>query len=308
MPDLASLETLVAVARSGSLNAAATELGISQQAVSTRMRALETRLGVSLLNRSPTGTTLTEAGTIVTEWAARLLALAGEFDTGLAALRHERRRELRIAASLTIAEHLLPRWLVSFAADTTGGEPPKVSFTATNTERACDMVRAGDVELGFVEGPAVAAGVRSRVVAQDCLTLVVPPTHPWARRRRPVTAAELAVTPLVTRELGSGTRLVLDHALAHALGEHTVRPQPVLELSTTAAVRSAVIAGAGPAVLSDLSVRDDVGSRLVAVDVVGVDLRRSLRAVWLGGNRPEAGAARDFLTHVANSGVRARHR
>ncbi|MGW0039888.1 LysR family transcriptional regulator [Gordonia sp. NPDC003376] len=308
MPDLASLETLVAVARTGSLNAAATELGISQQAVSTRMRALETRLGVSLLNRSPTGTTLTEAGTIVTEWAARLLALAGEFDTGLAALRQERRRELRIAASLTIAEHLLPRWLVSFAADTAGGEPPKVSFTATNTEHACDMVRAGDVELGFVEGPTVAAGVRSRVVAQDFLTLVVPPAHPWARRRRPVTAAELAVTPLVTRELGSGTRLVLDRALAHALGEHTVRPQPVLELSTTAAVRSAVIAGAGPAVLSDLSVRDDVGSRLVAVDVVGVDLRRSLRAVWLGGNRPEAGAARDFLTHVANSGVRARRR
>ncbi len=306
MPDLPSLETLLAVVTTGSLNAAAGELGITQQAVSARMRALEATLGISLLTRSPTGTAPTEAGILVSEWADRLLGLASEFDAGLAALRRERRDELRLAASLTVAEHLLPQWLVSFGQSVE--HAPKVSFTATNSEHACELVRSGDVELGFVEGPQVAPGVRSRVVAHDTLVLVVPPAHPWARRRTAVSADELAHTPLVTRESGSGTRLFLDTMLAGALHPDAVRAQPVLELSTTAAVRSAVIAGAGPAVVSDLSVRDDLGRRLIAVPVSGLDLRRALRAVWIGGDEPRAGAARDFLTHVTRSAGRPRHR
>ncbi|WP_020170131.1 LysR family transcriptional regulator [Gordonia polyisoprenivorans] len=302
MPDLPSLETLLAVVTTGSLNAAAGELGITQQAVSARMRALEATLGISLLTRSPTGTAPTEAGILVSEWADRLLGLASEFDAGLAALRRERRDELRLAASLTVAEHLLPQWLVSFGQSVE--HAPKVSFTATNSEHACELVRAGDVELGFVEGPQVAPGVRSRVVAHDTLLLVVPPEHPWARRRTAVSSDELARTPLVTRESGSGTRLFLDTMLAGAHEPDVARAQPVLELSTTAAVRSAVIAGAGPAVVSDLSVRDDLGRRLIAVPVSGLDLRRALRAVWIGGDEPRAGAARDFLTHVTRSAGR----
>ncbi|MBE7191107.1 LysR family transcriptional regulator [Gordonia polyisoprenivorans] len=302
MPDLPSLETLLAVVTTGSLNAAAGELGITQQAVSARMRALEATLGISLLTRSPTGTAPTEAGILVSEWADRLLGLASEFDAGLAALRRERRDELRLAASLTVAEHLLPQWLVSFGQSVE--HAPKVSFTATNSEHACELVRAGDVELGFVEGPQVAPGVRSRVVAHDTLVLVVPPGHPWTRRRTAVSADELARTPLVTRESGSGTRLFLDTMLAAAHDPDMSRAQPVLELSTTAAVRSAVIAGAGPAVVSDLSVRDDLGRRLIAVPVSGLDLRRALRAVWIGGDEPRAGAARDFLTHVTRSAGR----
>ena len=73
----------------------------------------------------------------------------------------------------------------------------------------------------------------------------------------------------------------------------------MLELSSTSAVRSAVSAGAGPAVLSSLAVQDDLAAgRLVAVAVEGLDLRRSLRAVWPAGQRP-AGPARDLLAIAA---------
>jgi DNA-binding transcriptional LysR family regulator len=72
-----------------------------------------------------------------------------------------------------------------------------------------------------------------------------------------------------------------------------------LALSTTAAVRSAVLAGAGPAVLSELTVAEDIAARRLArVPVTGVDLRRSLRAIWAGGRLPPSGAARDLLAHV----------
>lgn len=297
MPDLASLQTLVTVVRTGSLNAAAGELGLSQQAASERMKALETRLGVILLTRSPNGTRPTEAGAVVVEWAERLLAAAAEFDTGVAALRGERRQRLQIAASLTVAEHLLPRWLVTFAGSRDDG--PQVSFVAANSERVCDLVKSGEAELGFIEGPRVAPGVRDGIVAFDDLVLVAPPQHRWARRTDPVPAAELAATALVTRESGSGTRAFFEAALDQALGAHRTVTPPALELSTTAAVRSAVLAGAGPAVLSRLSVRDDLGGRLTEVPIAAdLDLRRPLRAVWLSGTRPPAGAAREFFDHI----------
>lgn len=299
MPDLASLETLQAVVGTGSLNAAAAELGLTQQAVSARIRSMEAQLGVALLTRTPQGSVPTQSGRLVAEWADRLLTLAGEFDAGLAALRLERRDRLRLAASLTVAEHLLPRWLVSFAAN--HEHAPKVSFTAANSDHVFDLVRAGDVELGFVEGSRVPTGLRSRTIARDELVLVVAPDHPWARLRRPVDATELARTPLVTREEGSGTREFFERALTRTLGPTRTVVPPALELSTTASVRAAVIAGAGPAVLSNLSVADDIGRRLVHVPILDLDLARPLRAVWTAGAQPGAGAAREFLAHIGQN-------
>lgn len=110
---------------------------------------------------------------------------------------------------------------------------------------------------------------------------------------------ELAATPVVTREQGSGTREFLAAALKGAAGAEQVRP--ALELSSAAAVCAAVLADAGPAVLSRLAVADDLQlGRLRTVDVTGLDLRRALRAVWLGARTPPAGAARDLLSHITS--------
>ena len=226
--------------------------------------------------------------------------VATEVDAGIAALRDDSRRRLRISASLTVAEQLLPGWLVSLrlAATARGSTPPDVVLTTTNSDTVPEHVQRGTAELGFVEGPRVPRTVRSRVVGHDVLTLVVPPDHPWARRTRPVPAATLAGTPLVAREPGSGTRDALRSALVAALGTDAVTAAPALELSTSAGVRQAVRAGAGPAVLSELAVADDVAAgRLHAVPIDGVDLRRTLRAVWLGARTPPAGAVRDLLGH-----------
>ena len=78
VPDLAALEMLLAVASTGSLNAASRQLGITQQAVSARVRSVESRAGVALIARTARGSTLTPEGVVVAERAARLLAVAGE--------------------------------------------------------------------------------------------------------------------------------------------------------------------------------------------------------------------------------------
>jgi DNA-binding transcriptional LysR family regulator len=205
-----------------------------------------------------------------------------------------------VSASLTIAEQLLPGWLVSLQdeAGHRGEPPPEIVLTAANSDTVTALVRAAMADLGFVEGPASPAGLGSRVIGHDELAVVVRPDHPWARRRTPLSPGELAAARIVSREEGSGTRDVLTAALSEALGLQ-VSVTVALALSTTAAVRSAVLAGAGPAVLSELTVAEDIAARRLArVPVTGVDLRRSLRAIWAGGRLPPSGAARDLLAHV----------
>ncbi|MBF6048666.1 LysR family transcriptional regulator [Streptomyces sp. NRRL B-1677] len=288
VPDLAALELLLAVARLGSLGRAARETGISQPAASGRIRGMERMLGVALVERSPRGSTLTDAGVLVTDWARRVVEAAEAFDAGAEALRGRRDSRLRVAASMTIAEYLLPGWLVALRARRPG---TAVSLLAGNSAAVAERLRAGEADLGFVEGIALPAGLSGAVVARDRLVVVTAPAHPWARRRAPLDAGELAVTPLILRERGSGTRQVLDAALA----AHGGLAEPLLELASTTAVKAAVVGGAGPSVLSELAIGEELASgRLVEIPVGDLDLHRALRAVWPTGHRP-TGPARDLL-------------
>ncbi|KLO25804.1 LysR family transcriptional regulator [Mycolicibacter heraklionensis] len=304
MPDLSAFEMLLAIARTGSLGAAGRELGLTQQAVSARLSAMEAQTGVRLVTRSARGSQLTSAGAVVTEWADQLLDVAGHVDAGLASLRTASRKRVKVVASLTIAEQLMPRWIVSLrtSATRTGREAPEVILTATNSEQAISRVRGGSADLGFIESPGVLTGIRSRVVAHDDLVVIVPPDHKWVRRANGVTAAELSQTPLVVREQGSGTRDSLTEALRAVLGHEVEQARPALELSSSVAVRGAVLAGAGPAVMSRLAVADDLAvGRLRCVAVPELDLHRELRAIWTGGRTPPAGAVRDLLNHIGNA-------
>ncbi|MGH4030671.1 LysR family transcriptional regulator [Actinomycetota bacterium Odt1-20B] len=285
VPDLGALELLLAVARLGSLGRAARELGITQPAASSRVRSMERQLGVALVERSPRGSRLTDAGALVTDWARRVVEAAEAFDAGAQALRDRRDSRLRVAASMTIAEYLLPGWLIALR-----GQRPDtaVSLLAGNSAVVAERVLGGEADLGFVEGLTLPTGLDSAVIAHDRLIVVTAPDHRWARRRKPLGAGELADTPLILREQGSGTRQVLDAALGGLA-------RPLMELSSTTAVKAAAVSGAGPAVLSELAVGEELSARrLVEVPLDGVRLGRALRAVWPTGQRP-VGPARDLL-------------
>lgn len=301
MPELSALEVLSAIAKAGSLSAASREVGISQQAVSARLTSIESQVGVRLVTRTTRGTELTAAGEVVAEWADQVLDVAQRVDAGLASLRAERRNRLRVVASQTVAEQLLPRWLVSFQAAAVRHDSvaPEISFDAVDSDGAIAAVREGRAELGFIEIRGVLHGLRSRVIGRDELVLVVPPDHKWVRRSAPITVAELRRTPLVSRR--SGWRLLLGADEPSDTDESAPVAHP-LEFASAAAVRAAVLVGAGPAVMSRLAVSDDLRhGRLRAVPVAGLDLRRDLRAIWLGARTPPAGAARDLLNHIATS-------
>ena len=294
VPDLAALDLLVSVGQVGSISSAAAVHGVTQPAASMRLRQLERVLGIELLERSHAGARLTPAGLSTVEWAGPVLHAVRALQVGVAALKQASGARLDLAASLTVADYLLPGWLHRLA----GAEPAlAVSLRTGNTARVAEMVADGEAEVGFIEGTKPSGRFASRDLCQDRLVIVVSPTHPWARRRSPVTAGMLARTPIVVREVGSGTRDVL----AAALATHGTRLSTTMELGSTAAIKAAVMGGTGPAVLSYLAVERELRSgELVSVTCRDLDLKRTIRAIWPGGRPP--GAAGRKLVQLAADG------
>ena len=186
------------------------------------------------------------------------------------------------------------------AAQHDGQPAPEVVLTAANSDTVIDQVRREQADLGFVEGPSAPRTSAARWSAHDTLTLVVRHDHPWARRRRPVSAQELDQTPLVSREHGSGhPGGARQRRCARRWAPRPSRRRPCWRCPARLPIRAAVLAGAGPAVLSELAVVDDLAvRRLRRVPVSGLDLTRVLRAIWLGPSTPPAGAVRDLVAHA----------
>lgn len=272
-PDLAVLDLLVGVDEQGSLSAAARKVGMAQPNASRAIKQLERHFGTPLLRRHPRGATLTPHGTVLAHWARRVLAEATQLLDVAESLQTERSATLTVGASMTVAEQLMPRWLGALR-----GARPEVNIhlQVHNSVRVAELVLEGTCDVGFVESPTVPPGLHTSTVARDRLVVVASPSHPWARRRTPVTIAGLAATRLVVREPGSGTRTTLDRAL-----QEYDRPAPLLELASAAAIRTSVLDGVGPAGMSTLAVAEQVASgALRIIEIEGLDLRRELRAVW----------------------------
>ena len=298
VPDLIGLQLLLAVQDTGSMAAAGAALGITQQAASLRVRAMEAQIGLPLVMRSSHGSSLTAAGALVAGWAAPVIQAADRLDAGIGSLQTTRNAHLKVAASLTIAEHLAPRWFLALRAgqQRSGEDLTELELVTANSDAVVRAVLDGSADLGFIEAPGAPPAVRSKVVGHDHLVIVAAPGHPWTRSGRTVSLAELARTPLVSRERGSGTREAFVKGLQALVPRDVDLSYPVIELATTAAVRAAIAGGAAPGALSALAVADDLAlGRLVQVQVDGLELRRKLRAVWRSSPQPPAGPARDLV-------------
>ncbi|SDB83380.1 DNA-binding transcriptional regulator, LysR family [Raineyella antarctica] len=292
-PSLEVLGLLVAVAEHGSLGAGARAVGMAEPNASRAVRRLERELGLVLFRRTPRGSQPTDAGQLLVAWARPLLAQADALALGLRSLESAAAGELDVAASMTIAEHLVPGWLARLRRQHPND---RVHLRIENSAEVARLVHDGEVDLGFVEVDVPTPGLRHHVVTHDRLHLVVAPGHPW-QERTAVAPDELARTPLVTREVGSGTRAVLEHALAPR-----ILAPAALVLNSNAGVRASVRAGVAPAVLSELVVEDLVrAGHLVVVPIEGLDLVRPLHAVWRTGQPPRGIAAQ--LVAVAEGAV-----
>lgn len=285
-PDLEVLDLLASVAELGSLGAAARRHGISQPAASMRITALERRVNLRLLDRGRTGSMLTDAGHAVVELARPVLAAALSLNDGIAALHSAGRPGLRVVASTTIADHRIPHWLTALRKI----RPElAVVLDVANSRQVAAAVGAREADLGFVEGPHAPPGLGSRVLAADELVVIVAPTHPWASRRRALTSRELADTPLLWRERGSGTR----DTVWETLEMHGTPAPPAAELGSAAAILTTARNGDAPAVVSRLIVAHELrAGTLCEVRLAdSTVLTRKFRAIWHRRTPPNGPAA-----------------
>lgn len=284
LPNLSALALFVAVVDEGGLGAGARRAGIHQPNASRMIAQLEAQAGTALLERDPRGSRPTSAGLLYAAQARQLLEAAEQFSDWLRHSREEGVHELRVGVSMTIAEHLMPAWLAELRRRS---PRTRVDLEVLNSTQVLAGVHDGHLRLGFVETPRLPRDVHTLTLREDELVVVVAPEHPWALREGPLGLDELASTPLVVREGGSGTRDAFEELVPAAGGT-----SPVQELGSNAAVRIAVASGAGPAVLSMLAVRSGLESgQLLRVPLAGSRLRRPLTAVWSGPRRLSGPAA-----------------
>ena len=283
--NLQALRVFAAVVEHAGFSRAAAALHLSQPAVSKAVAGLERDVGMPLLERGARGVRLTDAGAMLHERARELFAVERGAEEELRALRGLDAGALRIGASTTVASYLLPPLLGAFHAHFPG---VALRVTSANTRAVARLLLVRRLDVALVEGPVSHARIEVVPWREDALVVIAPPEHPLATR--PVVAPEaLATEPFILRERGSGTRTVAEAAL-RARG---LAPPVALTLGSTEAIKQAVRAGLGLAVVSRAAVADQLATgTLAALRVRDWDVRRALTLLRLRGRVPGAAARR----------------
>ncbi len=278
------------VAKHLNFSRAAEELLLTQPAVTQQIKALEDELGIALFDRRGRRIQLADGGKTLLPYAERMKALADEAVEALAAVQGERGGGLALGASQTIAHYVLPLLVASFRR-----HHPKVQVTVRsgNTDAMLEALLAGDVQLALIEGPEGRNDLHIEPFMRDHLVLVVPAQHPWAGQE--VLPAMIQTEPLLLREFGSGSRRVVEQALA-AQGVRTKDLQISMVLDSTEGLLNAVEAGLGVTFVSHWAVRNQLalGSLKLAY-AKQLDLSRAFSLARLSGPEPK-GTVEAFCT------------
>lgn len=290
------LKVFRTVARTLNFRKASEELSITQPAVTQQVKALEEELGTSLFERTKGKVTLTDSGVVLFAYAEKLNALVDEAAQAVAEVSGKRMDELRVGASQTIGQYLLPTLLASFRKDY-----PRISLfgISGNTEEVLISLSEHRIDLALVEGPVPRSDVKALPFMEDHMVLVVPPDHEWANQE--IELPDLESVAFVTREHGSGSRRVIEDALK-AAGCDPEKLQTTMTLDTTESLLSAVEAGLGVAFVSRWAVRNQLTlGTLKLAHVKGLRLARVFSVAHRQGAVPQgsAGAFHRFLLSSA---------
>jgi DNA-binding transcriptional LysR family regulator len=280
---LRQVEVFLATAGAGSTRGAAERISRSQSAASGALGELEGALGVKLFDRVGKRLLLNEHGRLLLPQAAALLEQAADleqqFDATLAL-------PLRIAASLTVGEYVLPSLLAAWK----GAHPAsKVQVHIANSTAVMEAVSALQADVGFIEGPQTHADLSVHSWLSDEMTIVASPAHPLARRV--ATNRQLEQAAWALREPGSGTREAAERWLLDSLGSLHVE----FEMGSAEALKRLAAEGRVLACLSRRVVQRDIEvGALVEIRTRLPKSRRRLAMVLHRARRPALGA-QDFV-------------
>jgi len=278
LPDIRQLVAFTTVLAAGGFTKAARTLHLTQSALSHQIKTLETQLGVQVFTRLGKRTLLTQAGEILLKHATVVLRELADANQALLELREPDRGRLRIAAAGYSCHQLLPRLLQEFKA-----KYPRVelSVSAEYTGEAVQHLQAGELDVALVVMPPPIHGLTLEPLAWDELLVIVPPGHPWAKRRR-VQWTDLATQVVITYNRASETQHLL---WRHLEAVHASLPE-TMEVRLSEAVTEMVKVGLGVAVLPVWVVHEEVkAGELVALPLGRQGLKRQWGLAYMRGRR-----------------------
>ncbi|MGN7612864.1 selenium metabolism-associated LysR family transcriptional regulator [Magnetococcales bacterium HHB-1] len=247
------LRVFHAVAKQLSFTRAAEELYLTQPAVTFQIRQLEEHFNTRLFDRHHNRISLTEAGVTVFNYAERILELYRETEKAINEMTGVTRGIVKLGASTTIGEYLLPPILSSYHEKFPNVQ---IRLTVHNTRLVVRKLEDATIDVGMVEGPVKNKNIIVTPCLEDELFVILPINHPLSGRDL-LELDELRAYPFVSRDEGSGTRAVIDSHLDKA-GLPYDQLNTILELGTTESIKGAVEGGVGFSIVSGASLRKEL--------------------------------------------------
>lgn len=271
-----SMRVFITVADKKNFSKAAKALSLTQPAVSFQIQTLEQYYQTMLFDRVNRHVKLTAAGELLLDYAIHMNNLQAELERNMQQLTGHVKGELLIGASTTIGEYILPYVVGSFKQDY-----PDVNVTIQimNTKDIGTAVRNKTFDLGIIEGPLKPQdSMKTYKFLEDELVLAMPADHPLAAKGS-ITLEELKTLPYITREPGSGSRLIFEQALIDA--DFDIEDlNIVMELGSTTSIKSAIMGGLGISTISKWAIQDLVKTgKVVALNIEGLTLTRNFNII-----------------------------
>lgn len=274
--DTYQLKIFIAVSKFQSISKAAKVMHLSQPAVSAHIKNLEEYYRGPLFDRTQQGVSLTKAGHVFYDYAQRILALQEEMEQQLEITMQHENNQIVVGASTTIGNVSLPCSIYLFKE-----QYPEVNIRLeiANAEEIIRKIKEEQVDFGVAEIFPEVSGISTHHVTSDELVLIVPPSHPAQKNK--ISLEEFLNQPLIMRESGSGTRKVLAQYL-EAQGYSIKDLNVITEMTTIDAIKSAVQAGMGGAVVPRLSVKKEVYQEtLKALTITNMDMPLNFKIIKL---------------------------
>jgi len=253
---LKQLEVFIAVAQAGNVTRAADSLSITQSAASMSLADFETQLGRKLFDRVGKRLQLNDSGRLLLPKALDAIARVSEIES-LAASETMLIGQLRIGASLTIGNYMLPGLIGSFMRTHPGAH---VALDVANTRHVIQSLEQFQIDVGFIEGFCHEPDIEVIPWCRDELVIFAAPSHPLAQKKE-ITADDLATADWILREPGSGTREVFDNAVLGRIS----RLNLLMEFSHTEALKRVVETGIGIGCASRRTLEEALASGSVVV-------------------------------------------
>ena len=273
------LNVFYTVAKRLSFTKAAAELYVTQPAITKHIQELEHQFGTALFDRRGNQISLTEAGNVFLRHAETIMATYRQLEFDMNALKGEPGGALRVGASTTVAQYVIPPVLARFhehSADVS------ISLLSGNTEQIEQKLLNNDIDLGLVEGRTHHSDIRYTPFVKDEIVLIGRADHPLASRDE-ITLDELRTVPIVLRERGSGSLEVIEHALRKA-GLRITDLTVEMQLGSTESIKSYLGSSRCMAFVSIFAVQDELrAGSLKILDVRGLSIERDFYSIQLQG-------------------------